>query len=195
MHRAPALILAATAIAAPSAAWADPAPVAGPTTHAAQQGSHEKGEVRAARPGKSRKVRASVGEGGNDLTARLGFQGSGWGTPGVSLEMRALAGPELELAGRGASTYRAAPEILMSLTPDVGIKLVAGGGVGSAYVVDTDSRVRVDDDHVRVTASGVIGAHFRWQRAPIAALLRTEAMSGAGWTAILNLGLQVPGIH
>jgi hypothetical protein len=116
----------------------------------------------------------------------------------VSVELRALAGPSIELFGPFVTSYRAQPEILMSLVPEVGLKLVAGGGLGSAYVMSIDPRdfgraPAVGDEPVRLTMSGVVGAHFRWQRAPVAALLRTEAVGGAGWATTLNLGLGLPG--
>lgn len=141
---------------------------------------------------KPRDVRASVGEGGNDLTARFKIQGQGWLAPSLSLELRALAGPEVELAGKGVSSYRLAPEALVTLSPAPRVTLFAGGGIGSAYVVDTDARFHVVDDHVRVTASCVMGMNVVVARTPFTMALRTEGMSGAGWASSFNVGMVVP---
>ena len=196
-YRAPALTVAIAAFTVVTQASATPTPVGGETSRPAPR-SAPTGENAGAARAKPRDMKASVGEGGNDLTARIGIQGRGRLQPAMSLEFRAVAGAGSELLGPQLSSYRAQPEILMSVVPGSGVKLIAGGGLGSVYlapIVSTDllRYSSAHEDGVRVSMSGVFGAHFRWQRAPVAALLRTEAIGGAGWTTTLNLGLGLPG--
>jgi hypothetical protein len=81
MHRVPALSVAIVAFTTASQAWAEPAPVPEGTTGAFQQARGADSMRRAGHtpvgPAKQRGVRASIGEGGNDLTARIGFDGRG----------------------------------------------------------------------------------------------------------------------
>jgi hypothetical protein len=158
------------------------------------------------------RVRASLGAKGRDLTPRFAIQGSGPMAPAMSFELRASFGEEIELLGPLAVQYRLQPEIMWQLTPLAGLRLLAGGGIGSSYIVeggcsDTPGAPcgpgapreagrtpeAQSPEHVDPAFSGALGVRFDVRRIPVTALLRTDVLNAQRWATMLHLGLELPG--
>jgi hypothetical protein len=159
--------------------------------------------VSAAAAAETEAATASVGEQGRDLTPRFTIQPGGPTGPAASLEFRGAFGDDLALLGPAAVNYRMQPEIIGHVTPTVGARLMAGGGIGTAYVVDgvcsESSGVPCDGlvqkEHVELTFSGAIGVELTVARMPVFAVLRTDAIAARSWATTVELGFEIPEAH
>ena len=105
--------------------------------------------------------------------------------PAVELGLRTTAGADEALAGGGARLYRAQPEVLVGAHPAAHLDLIAGGGLGPAYVV------RPPGGAVDLTVSGTLGLRFPVEGANVLVTARAEALTRGGAAVTLHLGLSL----
>jgi hypothetical protein len=130
--------------------------------------------------------KASVASHGGDMAGRLGYEGTGRYAPSITLELRMAAGHDEALLGPLPTFYRTQPELLFGLHPFARLLLFAGGGVGAAYVVP-GGKVQGVTEGPAYTVSGALGARFPWQRVPVTATARAEAVGGCGMAVTFDL--------
>jgi hypothetical protein len=101
--------------------------------------------------------------------------------PAVKLGLRLTAGADEALASGGARLYRAQPGIAIGVRPARHLDIVAGAGVGAAYVV------RPPRGGVELAMSGMLGVRFPVEGANVLATARVEAVTGSGAAVSLHL--------
>ncbi len=137
-------------------------------------------------------VRASVGEGGRDLAARLRWELPDQWNAGV--ELHADAGDEPMLLGRSARYLRWQPLWMVGFAPQPELEVFAGAGVGAAHVMVEDDVLAEPspvDAATTYSLAAQVGMRLTHLDVPLVALLRTDELASQAFAVRMALALEL----